>query len=62
MASPEWELLENNKAVKQLKNGWYQFKCATCGESINAKTKSSLIAKIRAHARRVGYQHKLVRR
>ena len=59
MASPEWGLLEEKKAVKQLKNGWYQFKCATCGELVSSRSKSGLIQKIRSHARRVGY-HKLV--
>lgn len=58
--SLEWELLEKHKAVRQLNNGWYQFACATCKDTINARTKSGLIAKIRAHARKVGYQHKLV--
>ena len=57
--SPEWRLLVEKTAVKQLKNGWYQFKCATCGEMVNAQTKAGLIQKIRAHARRTGY-HRLV--
>ena len=59
MVSPEWKLLEDKKAVKQLKNGWYQFKCATCGEPISSRSKGGLIQKIRAHARRTGY-HRLV--
>ncbi len=58
MAKVKWPI-EAEKAMVKLPNGWWQFRCLACREVFNARTKSGLMSKIRAHARKTGYAHKL---